>query len=304
MNQSNTLNKLLQFNPSQPDTLGHSTMQQTVVEELTKYGLDLIGALVILIVGWALANLISRWLKQTLTNRKRVDDTLTPIIADIVKVVIIAITLIMVLNQFGVQTASLVALVGSVAIAIGLALQGTLSNIASGIMLLLHRPFNTGDAVNLNGSVGVIEKIGLFMTELHTYNGVYMTLPNSTVWGNKIQNYSRKDSRRIDLTYRIGREEDMDKAMKIIEEIAANDERILAEPELLIAIRNLSENSIDILVRPWTRPGDWWRTQLDMNKRVKERFDEAGITIPYPQRDVHLFDKTVQNGSLEKNKGE
>src|SRR5699024_10688192 len=217
-----------------------------------------------------------------------------PIIADIVKVVIIAITLIMVLNQFGVQTASLVALVGSVAIAIGLALQGTLSNIASGIMLLLHRPFNTGDAVNLNGSVGVIEKIGLFMTELHTYNGVYMTLPNSTVWGNKIQNYSRKDSRRIDLTYRIGREEDMDKAMKIIEEIAANDERILAEPELLIAIRNLSENSIDILVRPWTRPGDWWRTQLDMNKRVKERFDEAGITIPYPQRDVHLFDKTVQ----------
>jgi small conductance mechanosensitive channel len=270
------------------------------IAKLADYAFEVVAALVILIVGWAVANLVSRWLKSWMSGRKHFDPTLAPIIADIIKIIILVITIIMVLSKFGVQTASLIALVGTIGIGVGLALQGTLSDIAAGMMLLSLRPFNAGDAVDLNGNIGVIEKIGLFITELHTYNGVYMTIPNSKVWGNSIKNYYRKDSRRIDLTIRIHRDSNIDKAIEIITEIANNDQRVLKDPELLVAVRNLSESSIDVLVRPWTAPGDWWRTQLDMYKSIKERFDEAGITIPFPQRDVHFYDNKA--GAIEGNK--
>lgn len=276
------------------------SLSNITLQKLAEYGLHVVGALIILVVGWIIANFLSRWLKKWLSNKKKFDATLAPIVADTLKIVILAVTFIMVLTRFGVQTASLVAIIGSIGIGVGLALQGTLSDIAAGLMLLSMRPFNSGDAVNLNGTVGVIDKIGLFITELHTYNGVYMTIPNATIWNNKIKNYSRNDTRRIDLTIRIHRDEDIDKAISIIEEIANNDERVLKEPELLVAVRNLSESSIDILVRPWTTPDNWWRTQLDMKKTIKERFNEEGIIIPYPQRDLHFPE---QNGQLsESNK--
>ncbi len=276
------------------------TLPHLTIEQLAMYGLDVVGALVILIVGWTIANLASRWIKKWLGESKEFDGTLTPLIADTLKIVILAITIIMVLKRFGIQTASLIALIGSIGIGVGLALQGTLRDIAAGLLLLTHRPFNRGDAVNLNGSLGVIDKIGLFITEMHTYDGVYMTLPNSTVWGNQIQNYYRNDTRRIDLTIRIHRDSNIDKAINIIQEIAKADKRVLKEPELLVAVRDLSESSIDILVRPWTEPGDWWRTQLDMKKRIKERFDEEGIIIPFPQRDIHLPENG--NGASHENK--
>jgi small conductance mechanosensitive channel len=276
------------------------TLPHLTIEQLAMYGLSVVGALIILIVGWTIANLVSRWIKKWMGSRKRFDATLTPIIADTVKIVIIGVTIIMVLKRFGIQTASLIALIGSIGIGVGLALQGTLSDIAAGMMLLSLRPFNAGDAVDLNGTVGVIDEIGLFVTEMHTYDGVYMTLPNSKVWGNQIQNYYRNETRRIDLTIRIHRDSNIDKAMSIITEIAQSDERVLKEPELLVAVRELNESSIDILVRPWTAPGDWWRTQLDMKKRIKERFDEEGIIIPFPQRDIHLPENG--NGASQENK--
>lgn len=276
-------------------SLPHLTLQK-----LAEYGLHVVGALVILVVGWIIANLLSRWLKKWLTSKEKFDSTLAPIISDTLKIVILAITFIMVLTRFGVQTASLIAIIGSIGIGVGLALQGTLSDIASGLMLLSLRPFNAGDAVHINGEYGVIDKIGLFITEMHTYNGVYMTMPNSKIWKNKIQNYSRNDSRRISLTFRIHRDSDMDKALSIVEEEARNDERVLAEPELYSAISNLDENSVEVLLRPWTAPGDWWQTQLALRKRIKERFDEEGIIIPYPQRDLHFPE---QNGKpAESNK--
>jgi small conductance mechanosensitive channel len=278
----------------------HFSLQQLTLDKLVHYGLEVVGALVILVVGWTLANLVARWLKKWLGDKEHFDPTLVPVIADTIKVVILAITIIMVLSRFGVQTASLVALVGSLAIGIGLALQGTFSDIASGILLLTIRPFNSGDAVHLNGDYGVIDKIGLFITEMHTYNGVYWTMPNSIIWKNQIQNYSRRANRRIDLTIPIHRDSDMDKAMRVITEIAEADERVLKDPALLVAVRGLSESSIDILVRPWTAPGDWWATQLAMYESIKKRFDEEGIILAYPKRDLHFSDQ--KNGAPPENK--
>lgn len=276
------------------------SLTHLTIQKLAEYGLNVVAALIILVVGWIVANLLSRWLSKWLANREKFDATLAPIIADTIKIVVLAITIIMVLTRFGVQTASLVAIVGSIGIGVGLALQGTLSDIAAGLMLLSLRPFSAGDAVDLNGTIGVIDKIGLFITEMHTYNGVYMTMPNSKIWKNKIKNYYRNNSRRISLKFRIHRDSNMDKALSIVEEIARNDERVLEEPALYSAISNLNENSVEVLLRPWTKPGDWWQTQLALRKRIKERFDEEGIVIPYPQRDLHFPE---QNGKFpESNK--
>jgi small conductance mechanosensitive channel len=303
MLQQKSLNQLLQHKPAQHAAKQtHApliSLKHLTFEQLAHYGLEVLGALVILIVGWTVANLVARWLKNWL-GKKNFDATLAPIIADTIKVLILAITLIMVLRRFGVQTASLIALLGSVAIGVGLALQGTFSDIASGILLLTIRPFNAGDAVHLNGDYGVIDKIGLFITELHTYNGVYWTMPNSIIWKNQIQNYSRRANRRIDLTIPIHRDSDIDKAMRVITEIAEADERVLKDPALLVAVRGLSESSIDILVRPWTVPGDWWATQLAMYESIKKRFDEEGIILAYPKQDIHFTNQ--MNGTSPENK--
>jgi small conductance mechanosensitive channel len=303
MLQQKSLNNLLQHKTAQHAAKQtHApliSLKHLTFEQLAHYGLEVLGALVILIVGWTVANLVARWLRSWL-GKKKFDATLVPIVADTIKIMILAITFIMVLRRFGVQTASLIALLGSVAIGIGLALQGTFSDIASGILLLTIRPFNTGDAVHLNGDYGVIDKIGLFITELHTYNGVYWTMPNSIIWKNQIQNYSRRPNRRIDLTIPIHRDSDIDKAMRVITEIAEADERVLKDPALLVAVRGLSESSIDILVRPWTAPGDWWRTQLDMYESIKKRFDEEGIILAYPKQDIHFTNQ--MNGTSPENK--
>jgi len=290
--------KLLQQKAGQHSAASHSSspssVHNTIVAELTKYSLDMAGALVILIVGWAASNLISRWVANLLDGAERIDSTLTPIIADTVKVIILTVTIIMVLSRFGVKTTSLVALVGSIGLGIGLALQGTLSNIASGLMLLTLRPFRAGDVVDLNGTMGVVDEIGLFMTELHSFDNIYVAIPNSKVWGNQIQNYTRNATRRVDMEFGIHYNDDIDKAMEIVKEILNNDERVLDEPEPLIAVGSLGDSSVNIRVRPWASTDNVWPLRYDLTKRIKQRFDEENITIPFPQRDVHFFSENSE----------
>lgn len=256
-----------------------------------EHGLSIIGAILILIAGWAVANWAAKKVHQKTAASKKVDDTFVPVLSQTTRVFIIIVTILAVLGQFGVETTSIIAVLGAAGLAIGLALQGTLSNVAAGVMLLVLRPFKVGDVVDVGGSLGVVDSIGLFITELHTFDNVGVSMPNSKVWGDEIKNLTRFSTRRVDMEFGIGYGDNMDTAMKLIKEVLDEDERILKEPEPLIVIGGLGDSSVDIRVRPWTNTSDVWPVRYDITKKIKERFDENGISIPFPQRDVHLFNE-------------
>jgi len=274
---------------------GLSEQYETLMPVIVEHGLSVIGAILILILGWLLANWADRKVRKSGKKAEKIDDTLVPILAQIIRIFVLVITILAVLNQFGVETTSIVALIGAAGLAVGLALQGTLSNIASGVMILALRPFKIGDAVNIGGTFGVVDEIGLFITELHSFDNIGITMPNSRVWGNEIQNLSRHDTRRADMEFGIGYSDDMDKAIKIIKEVLRTDDRVLSEPEPLIAIGNLGDSSVDIKVRPWCKNADYWDLVHDTTKKVKEEFDANGISIPFPQRDVHVFNQNEKD---------
>lgn len=252
------------------------------------YGLDVIGAIAILILGWILANWLSKRVKKLTSRTEAIDNTLSPILVKGTKILVLIITILAVLNQFGVETASIIAVLGTIGLAIGLAIQGTLSNIASGFMLLILRPFHVGDAVDIGGTAGVVDEIGLFVTRMHTFNNIAITMPNSKIWGEKIENFTRNATRRIDLEIGISYEDDIDKAMRIIKDILQDDERVLTEPEPLLAVGSLADSAVVIYVRPWTSTENFWPLRYDLTKQIKQRFDAENITFPFPQRDVHL----------------
>jgi len=264
-------------------------LANTALPILIKYGMKVLGALVILILGWGAANWFSQKARKAAERSSKVDETLTPILSSTTKIIILIVTILAVLNQFGVATTSIIALLGAAGLAIGLALQGTLSNIASGIMLLVLRPFKVGDAVDIGGTVGVIDEIGLFVTHMHTFDNIGVVMPNSQAWGGQIKNFSSNDNRRLDMIIGIGYDDDMDKAISIIKDVLSNESRVLDEPEPLIAIGELGDSAVNIYVRPWTRKEDLWPTRFDLTKRIKERFDTEGVSFPFPQRDVHFF---------------
>lgn len=266
-----------------------NTLWQTVMQTLAEYGLNVIGALGILIVGWVVAKWLSKRVEKTTAKTEKIDSTISPILVKGTKIIVLVITILAVLNQFGVETASIIAVLGTIGLAIGLALQGTLSNIASGFMLLMLRPFDVGDSVDIGGTAGVVDEIGLFVTEMHTFNNIAITMPNSKIWGTKIENLTRNATRRVDMEVGISYDDDIDKAMGVIKEILESDDRILTDPEPLIAVASLGDNAVVLRVRPWTATETYWPVYHDFTKKVKQRFDEEDISFPYPQRDVHLY---------------
>ncbi len=266
-----------------------NSLQDNLMPYIVEYGLELIGAVLILIAGLFAAKWVGRRIERYMNKSERFDATITPIFIKAAKIIIIAVTVLAVLNKFGVETASLIAVLGTIGLAIGLALQGTLSNIASGMMLLILRPFNVGDAVDIGSTSGVVDEIGLFVTEMHTFDNIAITMPNSKVWGTEIKNYSRNDKRRVDMEFGIAYDDDMDKAMNVVKEVLDADDRVLDDPEPLIAVSNLGDSAVGIRVRPWTETANVWPLRYDITKRIKERFDEEDISFPFPQRDVHFF---------------
>lgn len=264
---------------------------ERIMPLIVEYGLSVVGAIVILIIGWMVAGWAKKKTLKKAQASEKIDKTLVPIFAQSVRILILIITLLAVLNQFGVQTTSIVAVLGASALAIGLALQGTLSNVAAGMMLLILRPFKVGDAVDIGGTAGVVDSISLFTTEMHTFDNVGVSMPNSRVWGNEIKNFNAFDTRRVDMVFGIGYDDDIDKAMSIIKEVLDSDDRVLDEPQTLIEVGNLGDSSVDIFVRPWSKSSDYWGLKFHVTKTIKEKFDENGISIPYPQRDVHMFQK-------------
>jgi len=255
------------------------------------YGLDLLGAVAILIAGVVVAGWARRRVLQALNRAPKVDETLKPVIASVVRYGILVFVLIAVLAQFGVQTTSVIALLGAAGLAIGLALQGTMQNIAAGIMLLFLRPFRVGDYIDAEGLAGTVEEIRLFTTHLRTYQGIYLEVPNGQIWNRSILNYSRVEARRLDIVVGISYSDDIDKALAALLELMTSDSRANAEPEPQVMVKELADSSVNINLRCWAAPDDYWSLLFDLNKAAKLRLDAEGISIPFPQRDVHLFEE-------------
>jgi small conductance mechanosensitive channel len=261
---------------------------QQYLEMAKEYGIAVAGALVILIIGFWFAGFVRGRLMKLFARSDRMDETVSSFLASLAKYAIMIVTIIAVLGQFGVEATSLVAIVGAAGLAIGLALQGTLSNVAAGVMLLIFRPFKVGQFVDVAGHAGVVKGVTLFVTEMDTGDNKRIIIPNSAVWGSSIVNVSFHDTRRVDLVFGIGYADDIDKAMDVIKKTIAADDRSFSDPEPVIAVTSLGESSVDILVRVWCKSGDYWGLNWSLLKSTKEAFDKEGISIPYPCRSIYM----------------
>ena len=259
-----------------------------VVAITIEYGVDIVGAIVLLIIGWTVAGWARRGIRHALERVPRMDETLKPFLAKLVWYVIMAFVLVAVLSQFGVQTTSVIAILGAAGLAIGLALQGTLANVASGVMLLFLRPFNIGDYVDADGIAGTVVEIGLFNTEIKTRNGLCLIVPNKIIWESPITNFSRNPTRRFDITVGISYGDDVNGATDLLMGLLTGDERILDDPEPLAVVEELGDSAVIINLRAWTRAEDFWAAVWDLKKAIKVEFEVAGYSIPFPQRDIHI----------------
>ncbi|RWE26095.1 MAG: mechanosensitive ion channel [Mesorhizobium sp.] len=255
---------------------------------IVSYSFSAIGAVILLIVGYIVAGLAERSIYAGLGHIHGFDETLRHFFSQVVRYGILILVVIMVLGQFGVQTASIIATIGAAGLAIGLALQGTLQNIAAGIMLLALRPFRIGEYVEVGSIAGTIEEIGLFATTLRTAEGVYILAPNSTLWNQPVRNFTRNGVRRCDVTLSIGSWNDIDRAQKTLLAIANAEKRIRREPAPIAFVASLGETTVTLTLRYWTSAADYFATQIGMTKRAKQAFDNEGISIPLPPPEVPL----------------
>jgi len=264
-----------------------SAITEQAIELLTHYGLGVIGAIVLLIVGRIAAG-IGRKMTVRALGRSNADPALIPFFSKATYYLIWAVVLIGVLGLFGIQTTSLVAVLGAAGLAVGLALQGTLSHFAAGVMLLIFRPFTIGDYVEAGGAAGSIEEIGLFGTTLRTPDNIKTIIPNGLIWGGKISNFNGYENRRIDLVAGISYDDDIQKAIDTITAVLEADDRVLTDPAPTVAVSNLGDSSVDLVVRPWCKSSDYWGLRFDLTRAIKEGLEGAGCSIPYPQQDIHL----------------
>jgi small conductance mechanosensitive channel len=254
------------------------------ITELGPLALNCIKAIAILVVGYILSRLVHRWIRWAALKSETIDDTLGYFFGSLGRYLVLIVTLITVLQLFGIQVASLIAVLGAATLAIGLALQGTLSNIAAGVMLVIFRPYKLEDYVDIGGTSGTITDLTLFFTQLRTPDNVQIIMPNSTSWGAVITNYSFYSKRRLDLTFGIDYGDNADKAMEIITTVANSDDRVFDDPAIWVKVTNLGDSSVDITTRMWCTADDYWTLKFDLTKEIKEAFDKGGISIPYPHQ--------------------
>ena len=253
------------------------------------YGLDVLGGIVIAIVGWYAAKGIQRFVLRALRRTEKVEETFAMVIAKVARYTVIVFVGVVVLSQFGVQTASIIAALGAAGIAIALAMQGTLSNIAAGTMLLFLRPFRVGDYIDADGIAGTIDELGLLTTQMRTFDGIYVMVPNNQLWNKAIKNYSRLPTRRLSLVIGISYDDDIDAALRVLQDLLGSDQRVLADPVPEVIVQDLADSSVNISVRCWANSGDYWNLLCDLTKQSKQMLAGAGFTIPFPQRDLHII---------------
>jgi small conductance mechanosensitive channel len=248
---------------------------------------NLITAIVIFFVGKWIVNLVVKGLMKGM-QKGELDTTLRRFIANLARMLLMLFVIIAAINALGVQTASLIALLGAAGLAVGLALQGSLSNFAAGVLIVLFRPYKVGDWIEGGGVSGAVEEVQILTTVLKTGDNKRVIIPNSQIMGSTITNYSANDTRRVDLVIGVSYSDDLDKVRKELEDLVAADERILKDPAVTIAVSELADSSVNFVLRPWVNTADYWAVYFDLTERVKKRFDEVGISIPFPQRDVHI----------------
>jgi len=260
-----------------------------VYELLTVYGLRVIAAIVIFVLGRWVALGVAKVIKRVMIKSK-VDETLVSFVRNLCYVALLAFVVIAALNQLGIQTASLIAVLGAAGLAVGLALQGSLGNFAAGVLMVIFKPFKVGDFIEGAGTAGIVEKVEIFTTQLKTPDNKTVIVPNAKLTGDNITNFTVKGTRRVDFVFGIGYGDDIDKARSIIKEIIDRDERVMKEPEPMIVVSELADSSVNLTVRAWTSAGDYWSFYFDTTENVKKQFDTEGVSIPFPQRDVHLYE--------------
>ncbi|MGR8920683.1 MAG: mechanosensitive ion channel family protein [Gammaproteobacteria bacterium] len=244
-------------------------------------------ALAIFVVGRWAARLVANGISRLL-ERRGVDAILVSFLGNVVYVGTIVFVVVAALGQLGIQTASFVAIIGAAGLAIALAFQGSLSNLASGVLLVTFRPFKVGDFIEAGGTSGVVERLDIFTTQVRTGDNKTIIVPNSAISGGTIVNYSTKPTRRLDLVVGVGYDVDLDKVRTVLEDILSADERVLSDPAPTIGVTALADSSVNFVVRPWCASGDYWPLHFTLHETIKKRFDAEGISIPFPQRDVHL----------------
>jgi small conductance mechanosensitive channel len=263
-------------------------MLDKIVQLLTVYGLKVLAALAIFIIGRWVAKGVQKVVVRMMT-KGQVDSTLISFTANMVYIGLLAFIVVAALGQLGIQTTSFIAILGAAGLAVGLALQGSLSNFAAGFLLIIFRPFKVGDLIEAAGVFGVVEAIQIFTTQLKTADNKTVIVPNAKLTDDNIVNWTVKGTRRVDMVFGIGYEDDIDKARSLMAEIIAQDSRILKTPEPQISVSELADSSVNFVVRPWVKVEDYWGVHFDLNEKIKKAFDANGVSIPFPQRDVHVY---------------
>jgi small conductance mechanosensitive channel len=248
----------------------------------------IVGAVVLLAVGWWLASRVERAIARLLAAQSRIDVTLSAVIVSVVRYSILIVVLVAVLGQLGIQTTSILAALGAAGLAIGLAIQGTLSNIAAGIMLLWLRPFRVGDSIDTGTVAGTVKEVGLFATEMHASDGIYLFVPNSELWNRPIINYSRLPTRLIDLKFRVAYDDNLANGRQVMQALAGSDARVVADPAPMVFVDELGDSAVVLRMQVWAANVDYWTLRRALIERGKAALEAAGLSIPFPQRDIYL----------------
>lgn len=255
------------------------------------YALKIAAALAILFIGRIVAGILKNVFEKVL-HKSKMDQTIISFLGNMFFGLLITLIVLVALGQLGIETTSFVAIVGAAGLAVGFALKDSLSNFASGVLLLINKPFGISDYVEAGGTSGSVVEINLFATKLKTPDNKIVFVPNTNIVTSNITNYSSENTRRVDMEFGIGYSDDIDKAKSIILRLLSNDDRVLKDPVPQIVVGSLGDSSVNIIVRPWTKKEDYWGFYFDMTENVKKAFDAEGISIPFPQRDVHLFQQS------------
>ena len=255
---------------------------------LDQYGMTVLVAVVTFIIGRIVISILTGLIKKIM-NRTGVDETLTKFVLSLARMMMMLILVIVVLDQLGIETTSFIAILGAAGLAVGFALQSSLSNFASGVMLIIFKPFKAGDFVEAGGTMGMVSEVTIFNTVMLSPDNKKIIVPNGQITGGNITNFSAMDTRRVDLVFGIGYNDDLKKAKELLGRIVGEDSRVLNEPATTIAVGELADSSVNFLVRPWVKSADYWGVYWDLTEKVKLTFDAEGISIPFPQQDVHMY---------------
>lgn len=253
------------------------------------FGVKAIVALLIFVIGRWIARQATKFVKKLL-KRAKVEDTLERFLSNLLHALLMIVVVIATINQLGIQTTSLLAILGAAGLAVGLALQGSLANFAAGVLLVAFRPYKVGDFIEAGGVAGSVIEVQIFTTVIKSGDNKKIIVPNAQIMSGTITNYSANPTRRVDLVAGCGYDDDLDKVRRVLEDIVKADDRVLDEPAVTIAVSELADSSVNFVVRPWVNSADYWGVYFDLTEQIKKRFDAEGISIPYPQRDVHLYE--------------